>query len=144
MKTLVICYGNKSRGDDGAGRLVGEILAERLPEGVALLNEPQLDVVMAEDIAHARTVVFVDAERRESPAVTVDNVTPGTAGTHAHSVDPPGLLSLAETLYSRAPRALLVSIAAPEMGHAEGLTNTARAASEEAARVVLELVADAC
>lgn len=140
MRTLVICIGNKARGDDGAGRLVGESIESLLPADVTLINRPQLDVVMAEDIARAALVVFVDAERRDKPAVSVDEITAGTAGTRAHAVDPAGLLALAGALYGSTPRSLLVSIAGPRMGHGEGLSDTARAASEEAARVVLDLV----
>ncbi len=136
----MICIGNKARGDDGVARLVGELLESRLPAGVTLINEPQLDIVMAEEIAQARFVAFVDAERRNDPPVAVDDVVAGTAGTHAHAIDPPGLLSLATTLYGAAPPTVLVSVAGPHMGHGEGLSHTARAASEEAARVTLELL----
>jgi len=138
--TLILCIGNKARGDDGAARYVAELLQERLPDGATLVSTPQLDIVMAQDVASASRVLFVDAARRSLPAVHVQPQLPGTAGTHAHGVDPAGLMSLAEILYGAAPAAMLVSIAAPEMGHDEGLSATAKAASEEAAFVVLGLL----
>jgi len=138
--TLILCIGNKARGDDGAARYVAELLGDRLPDAVTLVSTPQLDIVMAQDVAGASRVLFVDAARRALPAVHVQPQPPGTAGTHAHGVDPAGLMSLAETLYGATPTALLVSIAAPDMGHHEGLSAIAKAASEEAALVVLGLL----
>lgn len=143
MEALVICIGNKARGDDGVGRLVGELLESELPAGTVLINEPLLDIVMAEEIAQARFVAFVDAQRRHTPAVAVDDVVAGTAGTHPHGIDPAGLLALAHTLYGASPPTVLVSVAGPEMDHGEGLSETARAASKEAARVTLDLVSKA-
>jgi len=139
-ETLIICVGNKARGDDGAARYVAELLEDRLPSGVRLVSTPQMDIVMAEDVALAGRVIFVDAIRRSSPAVHVQPQAAGLAGTHAHAVDPAGLVALAETLYDSHTPALLVSVAAPEMGHDEGLSDTAKAASEEAAFVVLGLL----
>lgn len=139
-RTLILCIGNKARGDDGAARYVAELLDGRLPEHTQLISTPQLDIVMAEDVAQADRVLFVDAARRDLPAVHVQSQGAGTAGTHAHAVDPAGLLALASTLYGAEPPALLVSIAGPEMGHEEGLSKTAKAASEEAAFVVLGLL----
>lgn len=137
---LVICIGNRARGDDGAGRRVAELLeSEGLPD-VSVVSTPQLDVVMAEQVARASSVVFVDAERRDAPPVRTEALTPDTAHTNAHAIDPAGLLALADTLYDAQPHATLVSVAGPEMGHAEGLSDTAEAASLEAASVVQSLV----
>jgi len=136
----VICIGNNARGDDGAARRVADLLRGRLPDGVALVSRPQLDIVMAEDVAATDLVVFVDAERREEPPVRVEAVPEATAGSHAHALDPGGLLWLAASVYGGRPEAQLVSIAGPEMPHAEGLSRVAKAASEEAAFVVLDLV----
>ncbi len=141
MDALVICIGNKARGDDGVARLVAELLEDVLPQTCGLISEPQLDIVMAEDLADAELVVFVDAERREWPEVKVAEVEPTVASSHAHAVDPGGLLALAQTLYAAHPNTLLVSVAGPDMDHGEGLSETARAASLEAARTVLDLVA---
>jgi len=140
MDTLVICIGNKARGDDGAARLVGELLEDVVPASCELVSQPQLDVVLAEQVADASLVVFVDAQRRDAPAVRVDDVEATVPASHAHALDPGALLALVHALYDARPRALLVSIAAPDMDHGEGLSETARAASLEAARTVLELV----
>jgi hydrogenase maturation protease len=140
---LVICIGNRARGDDGVARDVAERLAGRLPEGTVLHSAPQLDVVIAEDVARASVVVFADAERRDTPPVRVDELLPDAGGSNVHALDPAGLLALAHSLYGTAPPAHIVSIAAPEMGHGEGLSETARTASEAAAASIEELLANA-
>lgn len=137
---LVVCIGNRARGDDGVARRVAELLEGRLPDGVRVHSAPQLDVVLADDVADVDLVVFADAHRRDRPAVVVCELSPGTTGTTAHSLDPAGLLALSAALRGRSPRAVLVSIAAPEMEHDESLSPTAVAASEEAATVILELL----
>lgn len=138
--TLVICIGNKARGDDGAGRRVAELLEEADRADLDIISTPQLDVVMAERVYESSRVIFADAERREAPGVRIDELLPDTANTNAHAVDPPGLLALASTLYGNAPGALMVSIAGPHMEHAEGLSETAEAASREAASRIIALL----
>jgi hydrogenase maturation protease len=140
--TLVICIGNKARGDDGVARDVAERLEGRLPSGVELISAPQLDVVVAEDVSRADAVVFADAERRADPAVQVAELSPDPAGSNVHALDPAGLLALAERLYGRVPEARLISIAAPEMGHGEGLSETARAAAEAAACLIASMLGE--
>jgi len=84
--------------------------------------------------------VVVDAQRRAAPPVEVQPIIAGTATHSGHAIDAPGLLAVTSALYGAVPEPLLVSVAAPEMGHEEVLSATARAASEEAARMVLDLL----
>jgi Ni,Fe-hydrogenase maturation factor len=95
---------------------------------------------MADDVANCEHVLIIDAERREAPPVEVRPITAGVAAHSGHSIDPPGLLAIAHALYGASPTARIVSVAAPEMGHGEGLSATAQAASREAACVILELL----
>jgi Ni,Fe-hydrogenase maturation factor len=64
----------------------------------------------------------------------------GTAAHSGHSIDAPGLLAVVNALYGTAPEAFVVGVASPEMGHDEELSETAEAASEEAASVVISLL----
>lgn len=142
--TLIICVGNVARGDDGAGHMVARLLAEKtelasLPAQARLLSAVGLDVAMAADVAECGLLIIVDAERRTSPAVEVRPLAPGTAAHSGHAIDAPGLLAVTRALYDAAPRALVVSVAAPVMGHDERLSDVARAASQEAALVVVDL-----
>jgi len=144
VTTLIICVGNEARGDDGVAHRVARLLTRadggaELPQGVRLLSGSGLDFAMAEDVAACDLLVVVDAERREAPAVEVRKLSAGTAKHSGHAIDASGLLALAQALYGATPGALLVSVAAPEMSHSDVLSDTARAASEEAALVVRDL-----
>lgn len=139
MDTLVICIGNVGRGDDG----VAHSVAARLDATQAhIITTHHLDIALAEEVSRARAVIFVDAERRESPLTAETRLSPGSGG-HVHEVGPEGLLGMAEALYGSAPDAWLVTVAAPEMGHGEGLSATAEAASEEAASMVRNILRSA-
>jgi len=139
--TLVICVGNVARGDDGVAHRVAELLsAAALPVQIRLVTATGLDIAMAQDVSRASHLIVVDAERRDAPRVVVSALAPGTAAHSGHAIDAPGLLAVAASLYAAAPPATLVSVAAPEMAHGEGLSAKAKAASEEAARVVAALL----
>lgn len=136
MDTLVICIGNVGRGDDGVAHRVAALLPDT---GAHIITTHHLDVALAEDVARAQAVIFVDAERRETPLSASQRLSPGSGG-HVHEVGPEGLLGVAEMLYGHAPDAWLVTVAAPDMGHGEGLSTTAEAASEEAASMVRNIL----
>jgi len=139
---LIICIGNIARGDDAVGWRVAAALEGRLPADVRLLRVHQLDVVLAEDVAHAASVVFVDAERRDLPAVARQPVYEGTTSVGAHGLDPAGLLGLARGLFGQAPPAELVTVAAPEMAHDEALSPIAVASVQQAAEEILDGLRD--
>jgi hydrogenase maturation protease len=143
-RNLIIAIGNVARGDDGAAHRVAALLGEAaLPAETRILTATGLDVAMAADVADASRLIVVDALRRESPAVTVEALVAGTAAHSGHSIDGPGLLAVTEALYGVTPEAHVVAVAAPEMGHGEVLSATARAASEEAARIIVDMVREA-
>jgi hydrogenase maturation protease len=139
---LVVCVGNPARGDDGAGARVAALLESREDRSshARVLAAHQLDVALAEDVAAASAVVFVDAERR-SGGVEVRRVEPG-GGATTHTITPAALLALAAAIYGAAPAAWLVSVPASEMGHGEILSPTTTAACEDAARVVERLLSE--
>lgn len=139
---LVICIGNIARGDDGVAHTVASHLrAAAPPIDAVVVDAVDLDVAMASDVAQADLLVLVDAERRAEPAVAVTPLLPGPASrATGHGVDAPALLSLAQTLYGHCPRAWLVSLAAPEMGHGEALSAVAQASARDAVAHVCALL----
>ncbi len=110
-------------------------MAEMLvDESLDVMTVAQLDVTLAEAVAGASRVVFVDSERRISPPVTVQpveasSVDPGSA----HGLEPGAMITLVAALYGEKPECWLVSVAAPHMGHGEGLSAIAAEAAAEAA-----------
>jgi hydrogenase maturation protease len=140
--SLIVCIGNVARGDDGVAHAVYEQLLDSPPDRALLVCAVDLDVAMASDVAQTDLLIVVDAQRRSEPAVVLSQI-PATASGRAtgHGMDAPTLVSLASSLYGHTPkRAVVVSVAAPQMGHGVGLSRTARAASSEAARAVRELI----
>ena len=61
MNFLVIGYGNTLRSDDGAGQIVAEKIAQWNLPGVRSLAVHQLTPELAEIIAQADAVIFIDA-----------------------------------------------------------------------------------
>ncbi len=121
-RTLVIGYGSPIRGDDAIGPLAAEALcAQPLPPGLAVLARHVLTAELAEDLAAADRVIFLDAETGAVPgSVRVRELVPdaGGASTMAHFHDPRELLAWCEALYGRAPRAWLVTAAGASFGYA--------------------------
>jgi hydrogenase maturation protease len=121
-RTLVIGYGSPIRGDDAVGPLAAEALAARpLPPGVTVLARHVLTAELAEDLAAAERVIFLDAECGATPgSVRVRRLVPDAGGvsTMAHFHDPCELLAWCEVLYGRAPRAWLVTAAGASFDYA--------------------------
>jgi hydrogenase maturation protease len=114
-RALVIGYVSPIRGDDAIGPLAADRLeAEGVPEGVRVLSRHVLTAELAEDIAAADLVVFMDAVA-EGPAgevqVRVLEPDASAASTMAHFLDPRELLAWVETLYRHRPQAWLASVA---------------------------------
>lgn len=118
---LVIGIGNPTRSDDGAGHAVVSGLAHVVPGGTYRLVH-QLTPDLAEDVAEASLVVFVDASLQ---ATTVEMIpvepTPVAPGSHLTTAGT--LLHLTELVYGRRPGAALqVAIPAYELGFGEELS----------------------
>jgi hydrogenase maturation protease len=114
-RALVIGYGSPIRGDDALGPLAADRLdAEGVPEGVRVLSRHVLTAELAEDIAAADLVVFLDAATDGQPGeIRIHPLVPDATAisTMAHFLDPRELLAWAETLYDQRPQAWLASVA---------------------------------
>ncbi len=117
MKILVCGYGNPYRMDDGVGHHLAPLLAEWLDgkgQEAKLPLEHQLLPEMADELARYDLAVFVDARvpSEEEKKVLVSEIVPdsGLDGLNIHSVGPEWILSLAESLGTSPPPAVLVSV----------------------------------
>lgn len=118
---LVIGIGNPTRSDDGAGHAVVFGLSRLVPDGTYRAVH-QLTPDLAEDLAEADLVVFVDASVRATTLQLVPvEPTPVAPGSHITTAG--ALLHLTELVYGRRPGAALqVEIPAYEMGFGEELS----------------------
>ncbi len=115
-ETLVIGYGNDLRGDDGAGVRVAERLAGP-SSPVRVIVTHQLTPDLADDVAAASQVIFVDAyaARAEGDALRIERIdgeAVDRASAMAHRVNPAGLVGLAGQLFGAKPEAWVVGIPA--------------------------------
>ena len=133
---LIIGYGNPLRGDDG----VGPAAACRLRAlGFDALCVHQLTPELAEAVAAAPEVIFLDADTTLTPGEI--SLKPVAAAENAigHSAAPSGLLHLARAVYGSAPRAWILGMGGESFALREGLSPgaeraVARAVEKIAAR----------
>ena len=108
---LVIGYGNELRSDDGVGARVAATVAEWKISGVGAIVCHQLTPELAEPIAAADSVVFVDASVNGDISVGLCIIEPTIAAqTMAHAANPGALLCLAKTLFGHCPSAYWMTI----------------------------------
>lgn len=121
-RTLVIGYGSPIRGDDAIGPLAADALAAGpLPPGLLVISRHVLTAELAESLAAADRVIFLDAAAQGRPGeLQVHRLYPDATAisTMAHFLDPRELLAWCETLYSRVPQAWLVSVAGGSFDYA--------------------------
>lgn len=130
MGTLIIGIGNPLRRDDGAGPLVAA--SDWSMVEVEAVAVHQLVPELAEAIARADRVVFVDAAVGPDQGVAWRRLDPSVAWELGHALDPAGLLGLAAVLYDRVPDAFLLTVPGEDFSHGEGLSATASRHCERA------------
>lgn len=140
-RILVLGYGNPTRSDDGVGCVVANALMKC---GINGLVTQQLLPELAPEIANAERVIFVDASVEGIPG-TWDSM-PLPTGEMAlsydsltHHLGPTELLWFAETLYGRAPEAVLITVVGCNFAFGETLSPEIEALMPEVVAHVLDL-----
>lgn len=124
---LVIGYGNELRCDDGIGPKVAAMVTEWNCVGVRALACHQLTPELAEPIASARQVVFVDAAADSSGSVQLRQIEPADgAEVMTHAAGPRWLLGLAKQAYGRCPPAWSLTVPTENLGFGEQLSPLAQ------------------
>jgi hydrogenase maturation protease len=140
---LVIAWGNPLREDDGVAWHVAEALQALRPRpglpALRISRAHSLAPELSECLGQAHGVVFVDARRDGSPGEVRCEATLPSAGSNplAHSLSPQALLLMAERLYGRAPRAVLLGVTGARFGMGETLSPPVRRALPRAVRAVI-------
>ena len=138
---LIIGYGNTLRRDDGVGPKVAEAAAALHLPGVEALAAPQLTPELAEPIARADRVVFVDAAVDAPRTVQMRKLTPAESSqVMAHAAEPSTLLALARDVFGRMPEAWWLTIPVEDLGFGEELSPLAKVGFEAALDRIRELV----
>jgi len=146
-RALVIGYGNPLRGDDGAGvRLARQLRKGGLgpsPPSVAVREQQQLTLELAEELSHWCSVLFLDAWWAPAGSAPVlEPIRPALAAARSHQLDPAALLGLSASLYGRTPEAWLLRLPAQRCGHGTALSAGLRRRWPEAQRLLCRWLAD--
>ncbi|MEF8788146.1 MAG: hydrogenase maturation protease [Planctomycetota bacterium] len=147
-RVLVIGFGNRLRGDDAAGPLAVERVAEacRDDNSIRCMPRPQLPPELGEDLSEVETVIFLDADAEAEPGtIRRREVHANASGSLAtcHSLSPAQLCTLCRSVYGSAPRAVLLSIGAENLDYGDELSASVEEAlprlAEQAGALVREL-----
>ncbi len=126
LDVLILGYGNTLRGDDALGIHTAHALHDFYctDGGVRVLATSQLTFDLAEDIAQAKTVLFIDAAESGSPGeICTEEVIPADEKVRfTHHWTPGTLLMLSKQLYGRAPTAMTLTMAAASSDIGMGLS----------------------
>jgi hydrogenase maturation protease len=152
VRCLILACGNNLRCDDGVGPWLAGWAAERFAAepAVRVISRQQWTPDLAEDIAYADSVLFLDCAIDAEPGVVrVARVQPARADAElaTHHVGAAELLALCQELYSSQPRnALMLTIGAGSMDMGETFSksvgNTLPEACKALEAAVLRLLAN--
>jgi hydrogenase maturation protease len=145
-RCLILACGNTLRGDDGVGPWLAEWAEQRFTEiaGVRVIADHQWTPELAEDVARAHSVLFIDCSIDSEPgSLKLTPVEPALGGQEhsTHHLGAAGLLALARELYHSQPHeALQLTIGAGSTELSELFSPAVTAALPQACRLIEETV----
>lgn len=127
---LIIGYGSPMRGDDVAGPEAARRLAK---QGFRTMDVHQLLPELAEDIASAREVVFLDAHAGLAPGeIAIERLSAQPSPTALeHQASPAGLLRLTRRAYGAEPMAWLIGMGGSDFEMGDNLSPAALVAVDK-------------
>jgi len=117
VRCLILACGNTLRGDDGVGPFLCSWAEDRFAgeSGVQAIARQQWTPDLAQDIAHAESVIFIDCSIEQEPGQLLrrDVKAAESAAVSTHFLGAAELLRLAKDFYDVSPRrACLLTIGA--------------------------------
>ncbi len=111
-RCLILACGNTLRGDDGVGLWLAEWAEQRFSNqpGVRVIADHQWTPELAEDVARAQSVLFIDCSLDSEPgSLHLSPVEPasGSPEHNTHHLGAAELLALGRELYNSLPREAL-------------------------------------
>lgn len=143
LRCLILGCGNTLRGDDGVGAFLCAWADERFAgkPGVRVIARQQWTPELAQDVAAADSVIFIDCSIEQQPGqIHLREIAPSTSATPGtHHVGATELLALARELFESTPRrACLLTIGAGSLELGERFSPAVKAALPDA-QALLEL-----
>jgi hydrogenase maturation protease len=145
-RCLILACGNTLRGDDGVGLWLAEWASQRFSDqpGVRVIADHQWTPELAEDVARAQSVLFIDCSLDSEPGslkLTPIEPVSGRPEHNTHHLGATELLALGRELYNSLPReALQLTIGAGSIEMSEAFSPAVTAALPEACRLIEETV----
>jgi hydrogenase maturation protease len=145
-RCLILACGNSLRGDDGVGLWLAEWTEQRFSNqpGVRVIADHQWTPELAEDVARAQSVLFIDCSLGSEPgSIHLTSVKPASGGPehNTHHLGAAELLALGRELYSSLPHeALQLTIGAGSTELGEHFSPAVTAALPAACRLIEETV----
>jgi len=122
-RILVLGYGNPGRQDDGLGPAVAVAIDSLGWPRLTALDNYQLNIEDAWEVAAHDVVWFVDASKTGPAPYAVHEVAPSlTIDFTSHLVRPEAILAIAQQCYGRAAKAHLLAIRGYQFEFVEALT----------------------
>jgi len=141
-RCLILACGNTVRGDDGVGPWLAAWAENRFrsEDGVRVVSRQQWTPELADEIARAESVLFIDCSAESAPgAVKINSVQPAanSEGLATHHLSAAQLLALGRDLYDSLPRnAQLLTIGAGSTEFGEEFSGPVKVALSEACRLL--------
>jgi hydrogenase maturation protease len=143
---LILACGNTLRTDDGVGLWLAEWAEQRFSgqPGVRIIADHQWNPELAEDVARAHSVLFIDCSLDPEPgSLNLAPVLPitGSPEHNTHHLGAAELLALGRELYNSLPHeALQLTIGAGSIEFGEAFSAAVTAALPAACRLIEETV----
>jgi hydrogenase maturation protease len=146
---LIIGYGSTLHSDDAAGPCIADAVAEWNDPHVTAIARTQLTPELAEPIARADAVIFVDAAvkpikpHNPTRSFGVIRLRPAHDAYELgqHFGDPRSLLALAQLLYGAHPRAWLITVPGANFDLGESLSPQTQRGMDQALSYLRSLTA---
>jgi hydrogenase maturation protease len=145
-RCLILACGNTLRGDDGVGLWLAEWAEQRFAQqtGVRVIADHQWTPELADDVAHAQSVLFIDCSIDSEPGslhlTPVEPVT-GSPEHNTHHLGASELLALGRELYNSMPNdALQLTIGAGSTEFGDKFSSAVTAALPAACRMIEDTV----
>ena len=139
---LIFTWGNPSRGDDALGPAMYDMLEQRLPDGVEVLTDFQLQIEHTIDLESRERVLFVDASTSANPPFEIQPLMPERDASYTtHAMSPQSLLSVYRQVNNcEPPPAWMLSIRGYEFGLGLPMSAQARQNLNTAFEYILALL----
>ena len=146
--TLIFTYGNPSRGDDGLGPAMFELLEKNKQashdlDKIDLLTDYQLQIEHSVDLEHRECVLFIDASVSAEAPYEFNQLQPERDNSYTtHAMSPVSVLDVYQQINQcKPPPSYMLTIRGYEFGLGQALTEQAELNLQQGYDFIKQLLA---